>query len=601
MTKRSDLPTDSKAAVILLALLFSSACAEKAPSGLSIHIATSGLQLGTDFDRIEGKVWQQSPTGWPSSPAFDVTSKVGSDVDEVMLPTTLAIQGGTSPDQEARITVTALEGAVPVVSLTAELQVPTDRVADLWMVLAADCVGVVCQSEFSCRHDMACVSNTAPLPSDPTVATNPDAGGLAKDGADATLDGAPEGTPNEGQADSVDDEAGDLRVDAPPACEASTSNDPKNCGGCGVACAAGFGCQEGVCSCAAADDVCGGVCVDERSDPQNCGGCGQLCIDGQSCQSGACGNPPSCAPDGFGLTNCGPGASESCCTSSEVAGGTFYRQYVANGAATTDKFPATVSDVRIDKYLVTVGRFRQFVDAVLPADGPGWLPAPGSGKHAHLNGGLGLEDSSAPGFYEPGWVATDDVQLSPTDAQLACDPDYATWTATASSEDNLPINCVNWFEAYAFCIWDGGFLPSEAEWGYVAAGGSQQSEYPWGSTDPGAGNQYAIYGCLYPDGSAGTCAGRANIAPVGTAAAGAGLWGQLDLLGDVWEWTLAFNGPYDQVASQCVDCEILTATDGERVTRGGAFNEVLASSTQRNPVDPHTPGRGRGFRCARTP
>jgi formylglycine-generating enzyme required for sulfatase activity len=38
-------------------------------------------------------------------------------------------------------------------------------------------------------------------------------------------------------------------------------------------------------------------------------------------------------------------------------------------------------------------------------------------------------------------------------------------TSSAGSKENLPINCVNWWESYAFCIWDGGFLPSEAEWG----------------------------------------------------------------------------------------------------------------------------------------
>jgi hypothetical protein len=34
----------------------------------------------------------------------------------------------------------------------------------------------------------------------------------------------------------------------------------------------------------------------------------------------------------------------------------------------------------------------------------------------------------------------------------------------------------------------GGFLPSEAEWEFAAAGGSKQLEYPWGSADPGTSN-----------------------------------------------------------------------------------------------------------------
>jgi len=74
---------------------------------------------------------------------------------------------------------------------------------------------------------------------------------------------------------------------------------------------------------------------------------------------------PNCAPGGPGLTDCGE-SHESCCTSLPVPGGTFYRTYKNTGHGPTGKAdPATVSSFRLDKYLVTVGRFRQFVNARL--------------------------------------------------------------------------------------------------------------------------------------------------------------------------------------------------------------------------------------------
>ncbi len=334
------------------------------------------------------------------------------------------------------------------------------------------------------------------------------------------------------------------------------------------------------------------------------------------------GTPPSCAPGGPGMTNCGPGGSgtESCCTSLEVTGGTYYRTYgnlgphvvAANCGATGEADPATVSAFRLDKYLVTLGRFRQFVNAVLPPDGgTGWLPAAGSGKHAHLNGGLGLVNAGADDAgvaYEPGWVATDDVDIAPTNTNLDNDQ-YCTWTPSAGGDENVPISCVPWQEAYAFCIWDGGFLPSEAEWEYAAAGGNQQRVYPWGSTDPGADNQYAIYACTYPvppDSSFLACTGAANIAPVGTAALGAGLWGQLDLVGNLFEWNLDWYAA--DFVDPCTDCAYLPSApppspppleEPGRVARGGSglSNLWTAACTGFLPAG----GNVLGFRCARTP
>jgi hypothetical protein len=90
----------------------------------------------------------------------------------------------------------------------------------------------------------------------------------------------------------------------------------------------------------------------------------------------------------------------------------------ADGGPIDEANPATVSSFNLDKYLVTVGRFRQFVHAW--NGGAGWLPAPGSGKHTHLNGGQGLvvEPSDAGTVYEPGWVPSGDMFVEPTDNNL---------------------------------------------------------------------------------------------------------------------------------------------------------------------------------------
>jgi formylglycine-generating enzyme required for sulfatase activity len=314
--------------------------------------------------------------------------------------------------------------------------------------------------------------------------------------------------------------------------------------------------------------------------------------------------PPSCQGTGAGLDNCGA-AAESCCTSLPVAGGSYYRSFQNTGNGPTDEAaPATVSPFRLDKYLVTVGRFRQFVAAW----DAGWRPPAGSGKHSDVNGGAGLINASGVG-YEPGWLASDDGNIVPTDAALECEgtlvPDlaagshYWTWTPSAGSQENLPINCVNWYEAYAFCIFDGGFLPSEAEFEYAAVGGSAQSEYPWGTTGPGTLSEYAIYMCYFPNGS-GTCSGVQNIAPVGTATRGIGLWGQMDLAGTLWEWTLDwYVSPY--VGGTCVNCANLTAGT-ERSTQGGNFDTGYSNfSPARHPNAPADTGAyAYGVRCARS-
>ena len=328
-------------------------------------------------------------------------------------------------------------------------------------------------------------------------------------------------------------------------------------------------------------------------DADGGGTTGAITTDGTSCQV-----------PGPGIDDCGPN-KESCCTSITVPGGTFYRSYgttmLGNLMGGNRGDPATVSPYRLDKYLVTVGRFRQFVAALGGQDGgAGWTPAAGSGKHTHLIGGRGLEDSGSPGLFEPGWDPNDDSKLTIGD-NLTCEfSPFATWTSDPGPNETLPMNCANWPLAYAFCIWDGGFLPSENEFEFAAAGGGRQRVFPWGTTDPGTSPDYVIFKCNYNP-TNGTCTGVSNIAPVGTATLGAGFYGHMDLAGELNEWMLDYNAAY---VDPCIDCAFLTHASGRDV-RGGYFqssSEIEILSSYRNEgLYPTNNFVSNGFRCARPP
>jgi formylglycine-generating enzyme required for sulfatase activity len=296
---------------------------------------------------------------------------------------------------------------------------------------------------------------------------------------------------------------------------------------------------------------------------------------------------------------------DSCGTSLEVEGGTYHRTYtVVSGTPTGFADPATLSAFRLDKYEVTVGRFRRFVSAW--NHGAGYVPPVGSGKHSHLNAGLGLANSGTLGTYEPGWTESDDKRIAPTDDNLGLCGAYATWTPSPAAQENLPINCVNWWEAYAFCIYDGGFLPSEAEWKFAAAGGSEQRLFPWGGAEPGTDNLYAIYGCCFPGGAGSCtndwCTGARNIAAVGTTSLGAGRWGQMDLAGSFWEWNYDYYPDDGAFVVPCTNCAYLTPTT-TRVVKVGNFAEgsYYLPTWLRYDYAPSNREIYLGFRCARAP
>lgn len=354
-------------------------------------------------------------------------------------------------------------------------------------------------------------------------------------------------------------------------------------------------CSDGACvDCAgqtANCDLVGSDCEVELTSAQSCGtSCSDLetCEAGEVCSSGKC-SPPSCA----GLSSsCGATSNEGCCDTLEVRGGTFLRNY--DGVIETNStHRGWVSDFRLDRFEVTVGRFRKFVAAW----NAGYRPSAGSGKHSHLNGGSGLVDSSGTTTHEQGWQTAWSGNVMPTDTNLttSCDTAWLTWTASPGIQEDRPMVCANWYEAQAFCIWDGGFLPSEMEWNYAGSGGDEQRVYPW-SSPPSS----SLVDCTYANSYDGAYCAATGQNDVGSQSPkGDGRYGQADLWGNVQEWQL--DGYNASLPATCRDCAHLgTAT--LKVSGGGCFDcgpgSVQSHAGTYGAIDRN---RGTGFRCARPP
>ncbi|MEM9696301.1 MAG: bifunctional serine/threonine-protein kinase/formylglycine-generating enzyme family protein, partial [Myxococcota bacterium] len=124
-----------------------------------------------------------------------------------------------------------------------------------------------------------------------------------------------------------------------------------------------------------------------------------------------------------------------------------------------------------------------------------------------------------------------------------------------SNRSDHPINCIDWYRAKAYCDHYGLRLPTEAEWEY-AARGNDGRKFPWGN-DPGdefymnaAGTEWASWrkanelsepqSLMFDasDGFAGT-------SPVGKFPRAQTQAGNMDMVGNVWEWTNDWYALYD--------------------------------------------------------
>jgi hypothetical protein len=73
----------------------------------------------------------------------------------------------------------------------------------------------------------------------------------------------------------------------------NTTNNPANCGACGMQCGQGLVCTSSMCACPGGFTMCGGTdagrrtCTNTKVDKNNCGSCGNVCEAGM-CVNSAC-------------------------------------------------------------------------------------------------------------------------------------------------------------------------------------------------------------------------------------------------------------------------------------------------------------------------
>jgi len=273
--------------------------------------------------------------------------------------------------------------------------------------------------------------------------------------------------------------------------------------------------------------------------------------------------------------NCGAALNTSCCSSAMVPGGTYARSYDGTATYNVATNTATVSAFVLDTYEVTVSRYRAFVMA-----GKGTQaspPAAGDGAHPLV---------ASSGWAFDTFLPVDTAALT---AAVKCTfplDGAATWTDAPGANETKPMNCLTWYDSFAFCAWDGGRLPTEAEWNFTAAAGSQQRVRPFSvpASSTFINPSYAVYNAQ-------------GVLAVGSRTLGNSLWGHNDMSGNVWEWVLDYGGGYP---NPCVDCANLT-TNANRVFRGGGyiFNEFDTTSSRRGTGGPGFRGNDVGVRCAR--
>ena len=151
------------------------------------------------------------------------------------------------------------------------------------------------------------------------------------------------------------------------------------------------------------------------------------------------------------------------------------------------------------------------------------------------------------------------------------------------ADPQLPAVLLSWWEAWLFCRWAGGFLPTEAQWEYACRAGTQSL---WWIGDRENELRRAAWYDEDVDGE-----------PHHVGSKEANQWGINDVHGNVWEWCADWHGEYSATPGR----DPVGPESGiERIMRGGCSSSRAEEtrSANRGLGKPRTRSISIGFRLA---